>query len=297
MKNFIFGVFFLCAVLGGSMLRAETETPIPAGTRMVKQIRGVEYAFRWCPPGNFLMGSAEAESGTVERFGERARRFHLPHRVTLTRGFWILETEVTQEMWESLMETDLAGQCRKMYQSEGWIWMGEENLWMEARGSRFPMYHVTWDESRRFCEALSRELSDSGMKAALPTEAQWEYACRAGTEGEFSDSLELLGWFERNSERKPSFAGLKKPNAWGILDMHGNVTEWCADWHGKYPNVSVSDPQGPQTGIARVHRGGAWGYSSNSCRTTYRGCSSPGYRDFSIGFRVALNPAVSERSR
>ena len=135
----------------------------------------------------------------------------------------------------------------------------------------------------------------------LPTEAQWEYACRAGTTTALNSGMDLsnaeecpemdeVGWYYYNSDSETHPVGLKKPNAWGVYDMHGNVYEWCLDWYGDYPTSSVTDPTGPSTGTRRVIRGGSWSEHVIYCRSASRDSISPSVSDYFYGFRVALAP-------
>jgi len=236
-----------------------------AGDRMVKTVDGIEYAFRWCPAGTFTMGSPDWLDDETQ------------HRVTLTRGFWMLETEVTQGMWESVMGTSIQTQASK----------GTIDTSLEGTGSEYPIYYVNWEESRTFCEKLSSKL---GVQVSLPTEAQWEYACRADSTGEYAGDLDAMAWYESNSGYKTHPVGQKKANAWGLDDMHGNVWEWCSDWYGKdyYAESPTSDPTGPNSGSYRVNRGGGWSLSAEYCRSAYRLYYGPDLRSNSLGFRIVL---------
>jgi formylglycine-generating enzyme required for sulfatase activity len=136
----------------------------------------------------------------------------------------------------------------------------------------------------------------AGRVYQLPTEAQWEYTCRAGSKTiySFDDGEGLLpeyGWFKRNSSQRTHTVGLLEPNAWGLYDMHGNVWEWCSDWYGEYPKNAVSDPIGPTMGTDCVNRGGCWLYQAASCRSASRNWAKPSYRDGLLGFRVGLSPS------
>ncbi|MBR5737011.1 MAG: formylglycine-generating enzyme family protein, partial [Verrucomicrobia bacterium] len=157
-----------------------------------------------------------------------------------------------------------------------------------------------------FCAKLTAAAKASGKlpegyEFTLPTEAQWEYACRAGTTTALNIGKNLSGeeecpemdevdWYWGNSDRKTHPVGQKQPNAWGLYDMHGNVNEWCLDWEGEYPTSSVTDPTGPVTGDYRILRGGCWGNYAYYCRSASRSSNSDDTSDWNYGFRVALVP-------
>ena len=129
-----------------------------------------------------------------------------------------------------------------------------------------------------------------GYVYTLPTEAQWEYACRAGTTGDYAGDLQAMAWFAENAGRTTHAVATKQANAWGLHDMHGNVWEWCADWYAdKLPGGSVSDFKGAASGSFRVYRGGGWWYVAADCRSAFRLRYSPGYRNVNLGFRLALS--------
>jgi formylglycine-generating enzyme required for sulfatase activity len=189
--------------------------------------------------------------------------------------------EVTQAQYEKVM-----GKNPSYFQGAV---VGNEN-------ADLPVEMVSWDDAVEFCKKLS-ELPDekkAGRVYRLPTEAEWEYACRAGskTAYSFDDEEGLLpeyGWFNRNSSRRTHTVGLLEPNAWGLYDMHGNVWEWCSDRHGEYPKGAVSDPTGPKEGSYRVYRGGSWDDEAALCRSAYRRRNDPSDRIINLGFRVALS--------
>ena len=230
---------------------------LKAGDRKIWTADGIEYAFRWCPPGTFTMGSPSSEPG---RYDDETQ-----HSVTLTRGFWMLETQVTQAMWQSVMGNNPS------------YFKGDQN----------PVEQVSWGECQDFCRQLSSKLSG---KVSLPTEAQWEYACRAGTTGAYAGDLDAMAWYGSNSGDKTHPVGQKKPNAWGLYDMHGNVWEWCSDWYGKdyYTESPTSDPTGPDSGSDRVNRGGSWDSIAGDCRSASRNYRGPGNRNPYLGFRIVL---------
>ncbi len=259
-----------------------------AGDCKTLNIKGVEYAFRWCPPGEFMMGSPAG--GFLGKGGEQGRRGdETQHCVRLTKGVWMLETPVTQAMWESVMGNNPS--CFK--------------------GANLPVELVIWTEASEFCKKINQFTTIGTF--ILPTEAQWEYACRAGTTGAYggTGNLDDMGWYLGNSGNKShdDFSSLnssinlyfencgnkthevktKKPNAWGLYDMHGNVWEWCSDWYGPYPTGSVADPTGPCSGSDRVSRGGSWLNDAGYCRSAVRDYFSPEYRRANFGFRFALS--------
>jgi formylglycine-generating enzyme required for sulfatase activity/serine/threonine protein kinase len=214
----------------------------------------VGMAFKVLPGGTFTMGD-----------GSEA------HPVTLTQQFEMGIYEVTQEQYERVMGTNPS----------------------RFKGKQNPVEEVSWDDAEVFCRKLSELPAEkaAGYVYRLPTEAEWEYACRAGTTTKFSfgDSYSELGdfaWYSETANNTAHAVGQKKPNAWGLYDMHGNVWEWCADWSGAYPGGSVTDPRGPASGSNRVLRGGSWRDSSGNCRSAYRRDSKLGHRNLYLGFRV-----------
>ncbi|MBQ9126485.1 MAG: SUMF1/EgtB/PvdO family nonheme iron enzyme [Thermoguttaceae bacterium] len=246
---------------------AWTGTPTP-GTQNSLEIKGATYNFRYCPAGTFTMGSPESESG---RFS-----WENQHEVTLTRGFWMLETEVTQALWESVTGEN------PMVKAWGADW----------KGPKKPVGRVSWEDCQEFIEKLnSLGIAPEGLKFRLPTEAEWEYACRAGTSGPYAgSSLDSMGWYKDNSDGDNHEVGKKAPNAWGLYDMHGNVREWCSDWFDSatYDAASQTDPTGPSSGSYRVLRGGCWDCGAEYCRSAGRDFSDPTYRYFIYGFRLVL---------
>ncbi|MBR4171223.1 MAG: SUMF1/EgtB/PvdO family nonheme iron enzyme [Kiritimatiellae bacterium] len=224
---------------------------------------GAEMRFRWCPAGTFTMGSPTSEDGRYDN--------ETQHRVTLTRGFWMGEAPVTQEQWESVMGNNPSN----------------------FKGANLPVEQVSWNDCQEFIKKVNSAL-DCG--ARLPTEAEWEYACRAGTTGAYggSGNLDEMGWYDGNSGDKTHPVGQKKPNAWGLCDMHGNVWEWCSDWFGDYPSGSVTDPTGPSSGSYLVLRGGSWRSVAWGCRSAYRYGYDPDGRFNSIGLRLLCSAGPHE---
>ncbi|MFM8401200.1 MAG: formylglycine-generating enzyme family protein [Pirellula sp.] len=189
------------------------------------------------PKGTFMMGSPESEQGRDEN--------ETQHEVTISKDYYLGVHEVTQAQYEKVM-----GKNPSHFQ--GAI-VGNEN-------ADLPVENVAWYDAEKFCKMLSElpEEKKAGRVYRLPTEAQWEYACRAGSKsaysfGESSKSLGDYAWFDKNSNGRTHPVGEKKANAWGLYDMHGNVWDWYSDWYGVYPNGAVSDPVGPREGSDRVH--------------------------------------------
>ena len=156
---------------------------------------------------------------------------------------------------------------------------------------------VSWNDAVAFCEVLNKKEKKRGWEFSLPTEAQWEYACRAGTKTIYSwGNLPKVRYANYNHNPVKKNLGIKKTveggtyaaNPWGFFDMHGNVSEWTADWHGAYPRSSVVDPRGPNDGTRRVHRGGSWSYAGADLRSANRNYSNPSHRNYNIGFRVGF---------
>ena len=252
----------------------------------------VKQRMRWIPPGKFQMGSPESEDG---RYGHEGPR----HEVELTEGFWLADTLCTQELWQEVM-----GENPSRFQS-----------------ARRPVEQVSWDDCQTFLEKWNARQPD--LELRLPTEAQWEHACRAGTQtATWLGDLEILGtcdapaldeiaWYSGNSgvgfdlddgadsskwpekQYPHEMAGtrevkLKASNLWGLYDMLGNAWEWCSDyWADRYPEGSRIDPGGPERGAERVIRGGSWYVNARSVRAAYRDGCPPGDRLVYLGFRLA----------
>jgi formylglycine-generating enzyme required for sulfatase activity len=243
-------------------------------------INSIGMRMRLIPKGTFMMGSpnSEAMRGDDE----------LQHEVTISKDYYLGVHEVTQEQYQRVMRSNPS-----VFQKPRIRW--------DTSGR--PVENVTWEDAEEFCKRLS-EIPDekkAGRVYRLPTEAEWEYACRAGTNTTFSfaEKGDLLpeyawshrhGWFELNSSGQTHAVGLKEPNAWGLYDMHGNVWEWCSDRYGEYPEEPVVDPQGPDRGSKRVMRGGSYllGFE-DLCRSASRFGSVATYRLADIGFRISMD--------
>ena len=207
----------------------------------------------WCPQGGYVRGEGDSA-----------------HQVILTKGFYLGKYEVTQEQYEKVMGNNPS----------------------QFKGDKLPVEMVSWYDALAFCEELNKkERIPRGWQFALPTEAQREYACRAGTTMRYSwgDNITpQLANYKDSGLNKTVEVGSYKANPWGFFDMHGNVWEWTADWHGAYPKSSVIDPRGPNKGSARVYRGGSLGTTDIFLRSAHRPSSTPSYRVNRIGFRVVF---------
>ncbi len=260
-----------------------------AGTRKVLTVDGVACAFRYCPAGTFTMGSPESERAGLNYVDGEGPQ----HEVTLTRGFWLLETEVTQAMYKAL-----TGANPSRFSASGYGSDAVDGL----DTSRFPVECVCWDDAQEFIGKLNAGgFAPAGFEFRLPTEAEWEYACRAGTSTAYSwgstlngDKANCDGNYPYGTSTKGSYlkrtseTGIYGANDWGLSDMHGNVMEWCSDWYGDYGSVSQTDPTGPKSGSMRVLRGGSWLSYARNCRSAGRRACAPTYRDNFYGFRLVL---------
>ncbi len=253
--------------------------------------RTTELWLRWIPAGTFTMGSPEDELGRESD--------EVQHKVTLTEGYYIGVFEVTQKQWELLMggnPSAYKGDTRPVE------YVSYNDIRGRDKGVGWPTGGHAVDEGS-FLEKLR---SKTGLAFDLPTEAQWEYACRAGTTTALNSGKNLTAveecpnmaevgryWYNRSDGKggydEHTKVGSYLPNAWGLYDMHGNVWEWCLDWCD-YPASAVTDPQGAVSGSYRVERGGSWYIDAQLCRSAGRSIHAPSYRDFSSGFRVVLVP-------
>jgi uncharacterized protein (TIGR02996 family) len=240
----------------------------PCVPRRTASLDATAMEFAWCPPGTFLMGSPpnEEKRNTDER----------QHRVTLTRGFWLGVTLVTQAQWQAVMG-------------------GNPSYF---KGENLPVERVSWDDCQEFCKKLAER---AGKHYRSPTEAEWEYACRAGTTTPFhfgatisTDQANYNGNRVYAGGRKGKYRQQTTPvdsfpaNPWGLRDVHGNVWEWCQDWYGRYLRGDVKDPIGPKEGKVRVLRGGSWSIDPSGCRSAIRAWTAAGNRDYLVGCRLVL---------
>jgi formylglycine-generating enzyme required for sulfatase activity/predicted Ser/Thr protein kinase len=240
----------------------------------IKLPRQVVIPLCYCPAGSFRMGSPVSEKNRSKNENQV--------QVRISQGFWMGQTEVTQRQWVAVMGSNPSS----------------------FKGDDLPVERVSWNDAQDFIDKLNRLVElPKGWKYALPSEAQWEYACRAGTERVFWFGDSLSGWEANVDGRSPygsdkkgpylgqtSAVGSYKPNAWGLYDMHGNVYEWCADWYGEML-AGGSDPVGAPTGAHRVFRSGSWFDCGFRCRSAHRAGNGPGLRNGLVGFRLAAVPA------
>ena len=285
----------------------DSKTPTPPATRgaptgpSAKTLtldlgKGVTMKLVLIPAGKFRMGSGVSPEELARQYGEKVDTFadeYPQHEVRITKPFYLGATEVTQSQWKAVMRTE--------------PWKGKPHA---NEGGENAATYTSWLDATAFCTALSKT---AGRSVRLPTEAQWEYACRAGTttKHSFGDDDSKLGdyaWYSENTlkvdEKYAHPVARKKPNAWGLYDMHGNVWEWCADWYDeKYYSASANgvDPAGPVSGKRRVLRGGSWiSYVARLFRSADRGGygpDNPGDRNIIIGFRVVVSLGSGVGSR
>lgn len=244
---------------------AVAAAPRPA---LPPESRFSDASFVTVGPGTFIMGSPEHEPG---RAGDETQ-----HEVTLTRGFAIQATPVTQGQWKSVM--------------------GNNPSRFLQGGQDCPVEGVSWND----CQEFIKKVNKTGKYSyRLPTEAEWEYACRAGASAAFFNGeiakkllsrrdpcLDAIGWYSGNSGKKTHPVAEKKPNAWGLFDMHGNVFEWCQDWYGKLSATPRTDPRGASLGPGCVVRGGSWSSNPQDCRSASRAYRAPNSRSDNVGFRL-----------
>ncbi|VVS94129.1 bifunctional serine/threonine-protein kinase/formylglycine-generating enzyme family protein [Desulfoluna spongiiphila] len=238
---------------------AGKTTSVAMSLQNKKMTNSLGMEFVYIKPGTFLMGSPLGESG---RSNDETQ-----HRVTLSTGYYLQATEVTQGQWKAVM--------------------GSNPSRFKNCGDECPVEKVSWEDAQEFIRKLNAR--EGGNRYRLPTEAEWEYGCRGGSDAPYANGMRLLspGWYDDNSGSKTHPVAQKDPNAWGLYDMPGNVYEWCQDWYGSYPTGHVTDPVGPSSGSNRVIRGGSWGDYARNCRSANRRSCSPSYRSHGLGFRVA----------
>jgi sulfatase modifying factor 1 len=304
----------------GTPLTAAVAPLVEGRSWSVPLVDGKTLDLVWIPPGTFTMGSPATEPG---RKADEDPQTH----VTLTKGFWLGKTFVTVGQWKKVMNVGLRGQLAKqvnddtLYSINGknqtlrdlmkWSRDVDPSTYLGNEGDELPMYFVSWNDAMEFSKKLNdRERASGrlpeGYEYNLPTEAQWEYACRAGTTGatfagpNSAAVLDKIAWYDQNSaagyigrslgptRSGPREVAQKQPNPWGLYDMYGNIWQWCRDWYGPYPGGAVTDPTGPDNGAARVNRGGSFGSGINSERSACRAANPQPEASAYRGFRIAL---------
>ncbi|MBI5094528.1 MAG: SUMF1/EgtB/PvdO family nonheme iron enzyme [Candidatus Hydrogenedentes bacterium] len=279
------GLFLLCnALLAGGCNHLERRPGAAVGesggSETVALPGNAAIALTWIPAGTFMMGQTANEQDAYPN-KETPR-----HRVTLSRGFWLGRYEVTQEQWRAVMGTT--------------PWVGKRYV---SDDPKSPAVYVTWDDAQAFIAKLK---GVTGKEFRLPTEAEWEYACRAGTTTRFNwgddphyEEISRRAWWRGNAQiterecARP--VGAMPPNPWGLYDMSGNVSEWCQDWHGYYTDGHATNPTGPSIAEHRVLRGGSWLSVGGYCRSSRRNHDVPSAAHSDIGFRVVCGPAPEEQ--
>jgi len=253
---------------------AEEQSPAAAtGGQPKEVVNTIGMKLVLIPAGTFTMGSPIEEEGANDNEEQ--------HQVTISKDYYLGVTEVTQGQYEKVMGTNPS--------------YFQKRVIRKSDSSMYPVEQVSWEDAVEFCKKLSDlpEEEKAGRIYRLPTEAEWEYACRAGSKtaysfGENSESLGDYAWFGDNSNDRTHPVGEKKANAWGLYDMHGNVWEWCSDWLGDYWSKPQKDPRGPSYGASRVKRGGSWDAGPNLVRCAERYFNTPELRLNGTGFRLVL---------
>ena len=253
-------VLFDEPVVSEPVVTEEITVDLPGGATM---------EFVWIEPGRFMMGSPSTEPGRQSSEGPQ-------HEVMLTKGFWLGKYEVTQRQWEAVMETQ--------------PWSDQIHV---QPNPNHPAVYISWNEVQGLIAKLNAAANKNIYR--LPTEAEWEYACRAGTVtrwsfGDDESRLKEYAWYRENAwnvgERYAHQVGMKKPNPWGLYDVHGNVDEWCQDWYGSYSSSAQTNPIGPASGSSRVLRSGNFDFYAQHARSAYRYFDAPDYRHYYIGARL-----------
>ena len=275
--RFVMPLLCFCLIVSGAqaektVVNSHTALPDLKQVETITLPGNVPLQMVWIPAGTFLMGRYANEQDAYSNENPQ-------HQVVLSQGVWMGKYVVTKEQWRTVMGTE--PRANRKYVSNA---------------PKSPAVCITWDDVQVFIAKLN---ACTGKVFRLPYEAEWEYACRAGTTTRFywGDDRELTAidayaWWRGTAlltkEKYARPVGLKRPNPWGLFDMGSNVFEWCQDWYGVYPNGPVTDPTGPVSGIYRVQRGGSWIDYGNSCRSAHRIRETPSVAKIDAGFRLVL---------
>jgi len=274
----ILGITMVLGLVGALTIMAQEVKP--GKVDAVDFGEGVKLEMVLVPAGKFKMGFTKKELAEVKvEIQEYFKKDEIDlvdlimsfqgkqHEVTLTKPFYMGKHEVTQEQYEAVMGKNPS----------------------TTKGAKLPVTSISWDNCQEFIEKLNKK-TDGGYR--LPTEAEWEYACRAGTSTTYSFGDKITpkdANYVDSKIDKPVAVGSYKPNAFGLFDMHGNVFEWCEDWHGEYP-FAVTDPKGPAKGERRVLRGGSFDFNVSVARSSFRSIGTPSARNLMNGFRLVRTP-------
>lgn len=229
------------------------------------RLGSVEQLLRWIPPGSFWMGSEEQPDSWALKETPR-------HLVKISNGFWMFDSLCTQDLWKEVLGTHSTS----------------------SRGGRHPVGSLSHEDCQTFIARANERIP--GLCLRLPTEAEWEYACRAGSEADaYGDVLDAIAWYRDNSDKSAQEVKAKQPNGWGLYDMLGNLWEWCHDGIREYTVDAIRDPMGStESGISRALRGSSWAIHALDVRASNRLSFAPDVRDVDFGFRcVALQPTES----
>jgi formylglycine-generating enzyme required for sulfatase activity len=243
--------------------RPKAELYNVAANGFTDDLNGIKLEMVHVPSGKFMMGSEVYDDEKP------------PHEVTV-QAYYIGKFQVTQAQWKAVMGAKQESHFR-----------GDDNL---------PMESISWNDAKEFCQKV-QQLTTRAYR--LPSEAEWEMACRAGTTGDYAGDLDEMAWYDKNSGNKTHLVGEKKPNSFGLYDMHGNVWEWCKDiWHNDYNGAPTDGSAwlGGGDSSSWVLRGGSWNHKGSHCRSAYRVRNGPGFRDFNLGFRVVVSARTSSPS-
>ena len=318
-------LFFVAGCAPGKLAGVQSGQPVAGAAWTLPLPGNAAISMAWVNPGTFTMGSPASETGRKADESPETE-------VTLTKGYWLGKTEITIGQWKAVTGLSMRAQVNNMLNDDVVYDFGgpkqtlrdfmrfnrnEPDKIMANEGDSLPMYFVSWNDAIDFCKKLTAQEHAAGRlpegyEYNLPTEAQWEFACRAGTtnatfngamtiEGRNAQVLETISWYGGNSAKGydgkklgnsgagPRNAGEKTANAWGLQDMYGNLWEWCRDWYGPYPGGKVTDPTGPLTGTGRVNRGGSWGSGPADERSANRAKNPQPEKSAYRGFRIALS--------